>query len=68
MGKASINAFIQLFGILGIVGSLIFVGLEMRQSQRIAIAGQQQGRAEIASNFMSAFLENGLDLQSAYFR
>ena len=47
MGKASINAFIQLFGILGIIGSLIFVGLEMRQSQRIAIAGQQQSRAEI---------------------
>ena len=68
MGKSSINAFIQLFGILGIIGSLIFVGLEMRQSQRIAIAGQQQGRAEIASNFMSAFLENGLDFQTVYFR
>lgn len=68
MSKAGINAVIQLFGILGIIGSLIFVGLEMRQSQRIAIAGQQQGRAEIASNFMSAFLENGLDFQTVYFR
>ena len=37
MEKARMNAFIQLFGILGIIGSPLFVGLAMRQSQRIAI-------------------------------
>ena len=68
MRKIDIQDLIQLLGMVGIIGSLIFVGLEMRQSQRIAIAGQQQGRAEIASNFMSAFLENGLDSQTVYFR
>ena len=47
MEKARINAFIQLFGILGIIGSLLFVGLEMRQSQRIALAAQQQSRLEV---------------------
>ena len=40
MKKERVNAFINLSGILGIIGSLLFVGLEMRQSQRIAIAGQ----------------------------
>ena len=53
MKKPDINAIVQLLGMLGIILSLIFVGLEMRQSQRIVIAGQQQGRAEITNNFVS---------------
>ena len=36
----------ELVGIGAIVASLVFVGLELRQSQRIAIAGQYQDRAE----------------------
>jgi hypothetical protein len=38
----------EFVGIAAIVASLIFVGLEMRQSQEIAIADQYQARAEIA--------------------
>ena len=34
--KVSFNTWIQLLGILGILGGLIFVGLEMRQSQNVA--------------------------------
>ena len=41
---AQIEALTQLLAMIGIIGSLIFVGLEMRQSQRIAQAGQQQDR------------------------
>ena len=41
---AQIEAVTQLLAMIGIIGSLIFVGLEMRQSQRIAQAGQQQDR------------------------
>ncbi|MCH2578821.1 MAG: hypothetical protein MK003_10765 [Pseudomonadales bacterium] len=44
MRKTDINDLIQLLGMLGIIGSLIFVGIEMRRSQRIAQAGQQQDR------------------------
>jgi len=36
MKNIDINDLIQLLGMLGIIGSLIFVGLQMRQSQRIA--------------------------------
>ena len=50
MSKAGINAVIQLFGILGIIGSLIFVALELQQSQRIAIAAQQQARTILRAN------------------
>ncbi len=34
-------------GMPGVLGGLVFVGLEMRQSQRIAIGAQQQARAEL---------------------
>ena len=44
MRKIDINDLIQLLGMLGIIGSPIFVGIEMRRSQRIAQAGQQQDR------------------------
>lgn len=36
----------ELVGIAAIVASLVFVGLELRQSQQIAIAGQYQQRTE----------------------
>mgnify|MGYP000896381890 CR=1 FL=1 len=68
MKNVSLDTWIQLLGMLGVIASLTFVGLEMRQSQRIAIAGQQQGRAEITNNFVSTFLETGLDFQSIYFK
>ena len=62
MGKARVNAFIQLFGIVGIVGSLIFVGLEMRQSQRIALAAQSQSRLEVWSETTNVYAERGLSM------
>ena len=52
MKNVSLDTWIQLIGIIGIIASLLFVGLEMRQSQKIALAAQQQerrrGRAEEA--------------------
>ena len=35
MKKIIINVWIQFFGMVNIIGSLVFVGLEMRQSDRI---------------------------------
>jgi hypothetical protein len=40
------NTLIQLLGLIGVAASLVFVGLELRQSQQIAIAGQIQARNE----------------------
>ena len=56
------NAFIQLFGILGIIGSLLFVVLEMRQSQRIALAAQQQSGLEVWSGMTNVYTERGLSI------
>ena len=58
MKKIDINALIQLLGMVGIIISLIFVGLEMRQSQNIALAAQQQSRTEIFTNLVQSLNES----------
>ena len=60
MKKVDINALIQLLGMVGIIGSLIFVGLEMRQSQRIALAAQQQSRTQVWTDLFNTFTEAGV--------
>jgi len=42
MSSLYTSILIQLFGMMGVIGSLISVGLEMRQSQRIALVNQMQ--------------------------
>ena len=44
MKKVSLDTWIQLIGMIGVLGGVVFVGLEMQQSQRIAIASQVQAR------------------------
>ena len=57
MKKVSLGTWIQLFGMIGLLGGLVFVGLELQQSQRIAIATQIQGRNQMMSNYLLAPLE-----------
>jgi hypothetical protein len=56
MNKININALIQILGMAGVIGSLMFVGLEMQQSQRIALAAQQQARMGV----FGAITESGV--------
>ena len=58
--KVSFDTWIQLIGMFSIVASLIFVGLEMRQSQRIALAAQQQSGLEVWSEMTNVYTERGL--------
>ena len=67
MKKIATEDLIQLLGMVGIIGSLIFVGLEMRQSQRIAMAGQQMERTALLIEANSVFTEAGLDWHSIAF-
>ena len=53
---------LNVVGVLSVVGSLIFVGLELRQSQRIALAGQVQARTEQALMRNLTFLEGEWEL------
>ena len=49
----------ELIGLIAIVASLVFVGLQLQQSQEIAIAGQYQNRADAAQNMVLTHLEAG---------
>jgi glutamate dehydrogenase/leucine dehydrogenase len=57
MKKVSLNVWIQLIGLLSVLGGLIFAGLEMRQSQQIALAAQQQARSEVLIDMINTFSE-----------
>ena len=67
MKKINTNALLQFLGALGVIGSLIFVGLEMRQSQRIAIAAQIQARSNTMVEALATYTEAGIDWAAALF-
>jgi len=46
----SFSSIANFLGTIGVIGALIFVGLELRQFHKIALAGQIQARNEVASN------------------
>ena len=64
--KVNLDTWIQLLGVLAVVASLIFVGLELRQSRRIALADQEQQRAIAQQQNQVAFLEAGYDLDKIF--
>ena len=64
MKKVSLDTWIQLSGMVGLLGGLIFVGLEMQQNQRIALAAQQTSRVELFSNMVNSLTESGVNYQS----
>ncbi len=60
MKKVSLDTWIQLSGMIGLLGGLIFVGLEMRQSHTIALAAQQQARTQVITDSYNTMTEAGL--------
>ena len=44
MRKASLDVCIQFIGLLSVVAGLLFVGMEMKQTQRIALASETSNR------------------------
>jgi len=61
MKEISLNIWIQLVGMLTIVASLVFVGLEMRQSRSIALVNQIQERSYNVAAHINAYVESGQD-------
>lgn len=51
----------ELVGLVAIVASLVFVGLQLKQSQEIALATQYQSRAESVQELVLTHLEIGYD-------
>ena len=65
MTKVSLDTWIQLLGMVGLLGGLIFVGLEMRPSQIIALGTQEPARTEMTGALWLAGLEVETDIHAA---
>jgi hypothetical protein len=59
MTKPSWKDLAELVGLTAIVASLLFVGLQMQQSHRIALAAQYQSRAETVMALQQTAMEIG---------
>ena len=58
MDPTKLKDWIEVVGIFALVASLVFVGMQMKQTQDIAIAEQYQARAIYGADHVSAFAEN----------
>ena len=58
MKFAEWKEIVELIGIVAIVASLLFVGLQLKQSQEIALATQYHARAETTQNLHLAGIES----------
>ena len=73
MDSAKLNDWLQVIGLFGVIGSLIFVGMQMKQDHDIAVANAYQARSQQIGDVMSQFwtdpafrsgtykVENGLE-------
>ena len=59
--SSSFSTIANFLGTIGVIGSLIFVGLELRQSHQIALAGQIQARSELIAEAILTPLQGQLD-------
>ena len=59
--KVSFDTWVQLLGMLGVLGGLIFVGVEMRENYEIALGIQHQGRTELRASLLMSPLEGNID-------
>ena len=62
MKKVGLDTWIQLLGMLSVLAGLVFVGLEMQQSQNIALAAQQQARMQVFVEAFSTLSERNTDI------
>lgn len=58
MNSKKVQDWLQVVGLFGVIASLIFVGLEMRQAQKIAMSQANQARADATANLLLAAAEN----------
>lgn len=73
MDPTKLKDWMEVVGIFALVASLVFVGLQMKQAQEIAIAEQYQVRAIFAAEHTGSWVENehmlameAADLETAY--
>jgi len=63
MNPERMHDWLQIVGMAAVVASLIFVGLQLKQSQEIAIAGQYQARFDSFSGMASSVIQSDAGLR-----
>ncbi len=58
MDSAKLHDWLQVIGMFAVVASLIFVGMEMRQTQKISMSQTYQSRTTTTVEWNSAFAAN----------
>ena len=56
MNKIELNDWLQILGMVGLIASLIFVGLELRQNQQVARVTAYQALAEQIASYNALLL------------
>jgi len=66
MDSAKLNDWLQVIGLFGVIASLIFVGLQMKQDREIALSETYQNRTATGVEILIGFNANAefLDLMS----
>lgn len=62
MDSAKINDWMQVVGIFCVMASLVFVGLQMQQDRKIALAGQYQDRSAVAVEVWNGMAQSEYDI------
>ena len=55
MNSAKLNDWLQVIGLFGVIASLIFVGMQMKQDRDIALSQAYQSRSEQITGIMAEF-------------
>jgi hypothetical protein len=58
MNSAKLNDWLQVIGLFGVIGSLLFVGLQLKQEQEIAMSAAYQARSQQISDITTAWADN----------
>lgn len=58
MDSAKLNDWLQVIGLFGVIASLIFVGMQMKQDHEIALSNAYQARADSATQLWSDMAAN----------
>jgi hypothetical protein len=58
MNSSKINDWLQVVGLFGVIGSLLFVGLQMQQDRQVAILAAYQARTDLTVETTMAMAAN----------
>jgi len=58
MDSSKVNDWLQVVGLFGVIGSLMFVGLQMKQDQAIAMSAASQSRTDMTVQLITDWVAN----------